>query len=175
MNVLKTTLVVSIFATLAACGGGSGDSSAAPNVSLQSASCDGSCAEDKSFDVLASGQDGHYTDNRSFMVVKSQDAYEQLWYDNGEWEAPPSVDFENNMVIAVFNGRANTSGHSVDVVAVEAFQDELMVEVVLTQPSENGECQYATVITRPFQLVTVERSDKNVQFRSYEEEVNGCE
>ncbi|MDD9893486.1 MAG: protease complex subunit PrcB family protein [Gammaproteobacteria bacterium] len=175
MNVLKQLFAISLFFTLAACGGGSGSAPSADNT-LQAASCDPAhCAEDKSFSVLASGQDGSYTDNRSFMVVKSQQAFEQLWHDNGEWDTPPQVDFSKDMVIAVFNGRANSTGYNVDVVAVEDYQDELMVEVVLTKPDTNGDCHYATVITRPYQLVTIEQSTKAVQFRSYEEEVNGCE
>lgn len=173
MNVLKQLLAVSLLLTLAACGGGSGDS--AGNV-LQSAQCESTgCAEDKSFSVLASGQDGSYTDNRSFMVVKSQQAFEDLWYDNGEWETAPEVDFSKDMVIAVFNGRANSTGYNVDVIAVEDYQDEIMVEVALTKPAAEGDCQYAAVVTRPYQLVTVEQSTKTVQFRSYEEEINSCD
>lgn len=173
MKRLKQLPVVGLLSLLAACGGGSGDS--AISQTLQSADCASqACAEDKQFDVLASGQDGSYTDNRSFIVIKSQEALEQLWYDNGQYDAAPSIDFTKQMVIAVFNGRAQSSGYGIDVTAVEDQPQQLLVEVVLSEPVQDESCQYASVVTRPFQLVRLELSDKAVQFRSYEEEVDHC-
>jgi hypothetical protein len=175
MNGLKQVFAIGLLCVLSACGGGSGSSGSDDNSHLSSRCESTSCAENKDYQILAHGQDGDYTDSRSFVVVKSPDAFEKLWYDNGEWETLPNVDFSQQMVVAVFNGQTSSSGHDIDIIAVEKYQNELVIEVVLTKPANDGKCQYAAIVTRPYQLVTVERSEQNIQFRSYEEKVNSCD
>lgn len=175
MNGLKQVFAIGLLFVLSACGGGSSSNGNDESSHLSTGCEPSNCAENKDYQVLAHGQDGDYTNSRSFVVVKSPDAFEKLWYDNGEWETMPDVDFDQQMVVAVFNGQTSTSGHDIDIIAVEDYQDELVIEVVLTKPANDGKCQYAAIVTRPYQLVTFERSDKNIQFRSYEEEHSSCD
>jgi hypothetical protein len=168
----KQLFALGLLVVLSACGAGGDDGDAAgtlPNCSANQ------CPEDIPYAELAAGQDGSYTNSRSFMVVKTAEAFETLWTENDELGDLPSVDFEKQMVVAVFYGETDSSGYNIHVVAIEDHGNELVVDLVLSTPANFDHCQHLTVVTRPYQFVALTRSENNIQFRSHIEEQQDCD
>ena len=100
------------------------------------------------------------------LVIKDRAAFEEVWrkihYSVFPKPALPQVDFEREMIIAVFMGQCATGGHSIDIVDVVEYADRVEVQFTRREPSPGG--RTAMVVTRPFCLVKVARIDKDVTF-----------
>lgn len=99
------------------------------------------------------------------VVVKDLKEWEELWSDvtKNQMPAPaiPKIDFERQMVVAVFMGTQNSGGYSVRITGVEEG-DKLTVKVKQSVPPPGA--MSAAVMTAPYHVVVVARSDKPVEF-----------
>jgi len=100
------------------------------------------------------------------LVIKDRAAFEDVWrkihYSVFPKPAPPQVDFEKEMIIAVFMGKCATGGHSIDIVDVVEYADKVEVQFARRKPSPGDVTTTAT--TRPFCLVKVARINKEATF-----------
>ena len=76
-----------------------------------------------------SGQISAYT-----SVITDQEKYESLWKAHrsntiGGTDAPPTVDWQTEMVIAVYIGARNTGGYSVTIDSVLESSDQITVHL----------------------------------------------
>ena len=101
------------------------------------------------------------------VVVRSAAEWTPLWRDHAgaDADAPP-VDFASSMVVGVFLGARNTGGYAVEVTAVE--QDATGVVVRYTETKPRPGAMLAQVITSPFHLVSVARTEGPVRFERSE-------
>ena len=77
-------------------------------------------------------------------------------------DAPPAVDFARDMAILVASGEHRSGGYSIVVTGVEQDGVNLYVQVQLRSPGDA--CVVSTVLTQPYHLITLPRSDLPVQF-----------
>lgn len=78
-----------------------------------------------------------------------------LWAAHGGAGAPPSVDFQSEIVIAVFMGSQPTGGYGISLERLEQRGASLEVSLLRSTPAPSAIVTQA--LTAPFQLVAVER------------------
>ena len=89
------------------------------------------------------------------QVVKTQRAYDALWQRMGLNARKPRVDFNKQFVIAAFQGQKPSSGFKIQLKGLCQNGQSLTATLTKTQPSSG--CAVQSVLTRPYQLVTVSR------------------
>jgi hypothetical protein len=99
-------------------------------------------------------------------AVRDAQAWAKLWAELQKIVEPvpalPEVDFERQMVLAVFLGQRSSGGHSVRIESVKRDGDELAVSVSVRSPPPGGMVTMA--LTQPYDIVVVERFDGPVRF-----------
>jgi len=109
---------------------------------------------------------------RSQRLVTSQTEWASLWARMQQTDGLPSnVDFNENMVIAVFQGQKPTSGYEIEITKIIERDNEIEVRVKETSPGPN--CAADTVITSPHHIVELKKSNKTVKF-IFEQEIVYC-
>ncbi len=108
-------------------------------------------------------------------MIRDQAAWGEAWQNLSSREFPPpslpEVDFESQMVIAVFMGVKNSGGYATEITAIKEGGDSIAVFVEETSPGPN--CAVTLALTSPFHIVKMKKSDKAVEF-SVTQEVNEC-
>ncbi|MCY2930739.1 MAG: protease complex subunit PrcB family protein [Planctomycetota bacterium] len=99
------------------------------------------------------------------VVVKDRKEWEELWSDVTKNRTPapetPKGDFARQMVIAVFMGTQNSGGYAIRITGIEEG-DTLTVKVKQSVPPPGA--MSAAVMTAPYHVVVVAKSDKPVEF-----------
>jgi len=97
------------------------------------------------------------------VVARTADEWQALWKAHaGPARTVPPVDFAARMVVGVFAGTRNTGGYDVEITAVEVDGAGLVVRYAETSPA--ADALVAQVITSPFHVVSVPRTEGVVRF-----------
>jgi PrcB C-terminal len=112
------------------------------------------------FAMLAQGTNSQITEARQ-VVVRTADEWQTLWKAHGATAAPP-VDFSKSMVVGVFLGERNSAGYGVQITSVRQTPDAIVVEYRERRPAPGS--MTAQVITSPFQLVSIPRDARKIEF-----------
>ena len=97
------------------------------------------------------------------VVVRDRAAWEQLWKSHAAAAAVPPVDFERDMVAAVFLGMKNTGGFSVEILRGRREGATLIVEYAERSPG--ADAVVIQMLTSPFHIVRMAKHTGPVQFR----------
>jgi hypothetical protein len=99
-------------------------------------------------------------------VIKTEAEWEKLWKRHGALRVPPqpvpAVDFEMEMVVAVFMGQKPTGGHAIEIKRIETTPSRLRIFVERKEPGPDAIVTQA--LTAPFHFVAVSRSDLKPEF-----------
>jgi hypothetical protein len=112
-------------------------------------------------------QQGTYSGKKdaTAQVIATQQEWEQLWKQHTSVLVPqpplPEVNFENEVVAAIFAGEKNTGGYAVKITNVSAEMDDVIVEYKLTEPQQNS--FNIQVITQPFALLKIDKPKGTVK------------
>ena len=91
------------------------------------------------------------------MVVRSPEQWKALWKRHvaSDPNSPPApaVDFNNNVVAAVFSGEKPTGGYTVEITAAEKSDGALLIHYREMSPRPGG--IVTQVLTQPFHIVTI--------------------
>ncbi len=87
------------------------------------------------------------------VVVRTADDWAKLWTQHAGERARPSVDFNKEMVIAVFMGSRPSAAFSVDITGVREQAGMLVVSYKETRPAPGSVA--AQILTSPFHIVAV--------------------
>lgn len=118
------------------------------------------------FEPIGYGQSGSLKDSTE-TVIRTQEKW-AAYRDSLKPLAPfDSVDFSQAVVLLVALPQT-TSGHSIELVAVEEHDSIAVATYVVNIPAED--CLTATAETVPFQAVMVRRTDLPVHFAHETEE-----
>jgi len=74
----------------------------------------------------------------------------------------PAIDFQNKMIIAVFNGKHSTGGFDISIDQVCKTNNATKVDVIKESPGRG--CNITMAITSPYQIVKVDRQAGDVDF-----------
>lgn len=99
------------------------------------------------------------------IVVKDEKAWEEVWqamYGNVRpMPVIEKVDFEANMVIAVFMGTRNSGGYGIRITGID---EDGKITAKVKQHSPPPDAMLTMALTAPFHVVVVPKSDKPVEF-----------
>jgi hypothetical protein len=113
---------------------------------------------------------------KNTYVVSNEDDWRGLWsmaYANQVPEPElPAVDFEKEMVIAVFAGEFPSGGYEVKIDRLDEYDDVIIITFVITSPG--AACGNTEALTQPFHIAKIKKTDKEISFVE-RNEVNDCE
>jgi len=132
---------------------------------------DGNVAGTVSFETVDRGIHSGVRGSRH-LVVREPAAWADLWAEHvaGRVPAPPvpSVDFSREMVVAFFWGEKPTSGYSAEISGLVLNSQALVVRVETASPPPGA--IVLQVLTQPFHIARIARSDFPVEFAVVEQE-----
>ncbi|WP_281231422.1 protease complex subunit PrcB family protein [Flavobacterium gelatinilyticum] len=108
---------------------------------------------------------GDYTNQKANLVVKNQKQLDILMekykLEPKSWEnsMPLNIDFKKYQIIAVIDQVRNYSGYSIDITKITQTNNRIFVQVKQLKPGGLG-----TVITQPYHIVQMPKSNKKVVF-----------
>ncbi len=120
------------------------------------------------FDTVSKGQNG-LGEKKSDTIDNSKD-FEALWNNLNSGRLPkpvlPEVDFDNEIVIAVFLGLIPTGGYGIEIAKVTEKKDKLEVLVLETVPEG---CIVTEAFTSPYHIIKTKKTSKNVVFETIQQ------
>jgi protease stability complex PrcB-like protein len=96
------------------------------------------------------------------VVAKTPQEFAALWQPHNGDKPAPKVDFATEMVVAVFMGSRPTAGFSVEILSAAERGGQLVVTYRERMPSEGA--MTAQVLTAPYHIAAIPKSDKPVSF-----------
>ena len=96
------------------------------------------------------------------IVVRTAAEWQSLWKEHDPQSPAPTVDFAASMVVGVFLGSRPTAGFSVEITAANLEAGRLVIQYVERRPARDA--VVAQVLTSPYHLVRVRRTDRPVEF-----------
>ena len=109
------------------------------------------------FVTLAQGGSSQIQEPREAVVRSAQ-----LWSDHSS-QPLPAFDLSQSVVVGVFLGTRQTAGYEIEVTAVTAEGDRVVVEYVEHRPARDA--FVAQVLTAPFHFVQLPRDVGEIEFR----------
>jgi len=121
-----------------------------------------SAAQDTTFNTLAKGAMSNIEEPRQ-VVVRTAAEWQALWKQHDGNSGAPAVDFTQSVVAAVFLGSRPTTGYAADITGVRTESGRTIVEYLERQPPRDA--FVAQVLTSPFHIVRIARTEGPVEFR----------
>jgi uncharacterized membrane protein len=114
--------------------------------------------------TLAKGEDSRLVEPRRF-VIRDPQAFAAVWTAHaGSDLRMPRVDFEEQMVVAVFAGGRPTPGYGIAVAGTRREPDALVIFVDETGPEPSGVA--AQVLSSPYHIAAIPRDDGEIRFNT---------
>lgn len=111
-----------------------------------------------SFRLLKEGTNAITMNDRANYQIESQSQLNELWtYLQATPGSVPSINFDKEEVLVVFDGTHTTGGYSIAVDQITEKDGVRMVHVVRTSPGTN--CVTTEGVTSPYQVVVVSKTD----------------
>src|SRR5690606_1506406 len=119
------------------------------------------------FTTLSQGDlkgNGEENIGKSKLIISEQKIFDVLLgkinFVNDQINPAPKVDFNESIVLAVFDDIKSHGGHSVDITNVSEYEDRFVVEV--ERLKEGG---MLTMMTQPYHLVIISKTSKPIIFK----------
>ena len=101
------------------------------------------------------------------LIVKTEDRWKEVWGKVHRLRLPqqelPKIDFQKEMVIAVFMGERKSGGYEIEIREIIKTEKEIVVEVEEKEPSP--ESFQSMAITQPYHIVVVKSSPLPIRFQ----------
>ncbi len=109
------------------------------------------------FETLVKSTHSSYQDEDHFVIVDEEGL------NNLELgELSEKVNFEEEMILAVFMGERTTGGYSIEI--VEIMEKDDVVEVIIGQTSPGEDDMVSMAFTYPEHIVKMEKTEKPIEF-----------
>jgi hypothetical protein len=124
--------------------------------------------KDKTIPIIKRAQGTHSGVTKATQqVIRDAKTWKMVWAKIHAKVSPkpklPEFDFTKQMVLIVFMGEKRTGGHSITIKQVLDKGKVLQADVVSKSPPPGGFS--IQVLTQPYSLVLIAKSDKKVQFK----------
>ncbi len=111
-----------------------------------------------SFRLLKEGSDATAMTDRANYRITDSVQLSQLWgYVGVTPGTAPAIDFTKEEVLAVFDGTHSTGGYRITVTRITNEDGTRIVQVTRSAPGAN--CSTPSVVTGPYQIIAVPKSD----------------
>jgi hypothetical protein len=109
-------------------------------------------------------------------VINTETDWQTLWdkiFSNQSEKPPlPEIDFSRRTIVAVFQGEQPTGGYEISI--EEIVGTENSVEVAVKAFSPGPRCTVTGTVTRPLDIVEIEKTEKQIVFRVKHKVRNFC-
>lgn len=122
-----------------------------------------------SFQTVAWGAYASGYSEASNLVINDAATWAQVWT-QAFCSSPnpclptPVVNFSSTTILAVFSGVKPSSGYRTNVTRVSGMGGGILVDVSSTAPGHN--CYEAQIVTYPFHIVSIPKTDAHAAFAS---------
>ncbi len=103
----------------------------------------------------------------SRVVIYTEDQWKEIWEKVHILRLPrpglPKIDFEKNMVVAVFMGKRSEGGYEIEITKINKTEEEIIVEVKEKEPPPGSLRTMA--LPQPYHIVVIKRSLLPVRFQ----------
>ncbi|MCI0530297.1 MAG: protease complex subunit PrcB family protein [Nitrospira sp.] len=114
------------------------------------------------FETIARGVSSRITVER-FEVIREQNIWDQLWALHAGYDSSaPIINFHKEHVIVAHLGGRSSSGYEVRIIKIEKEMGNLAIHYEELKPGLR--CIVAQVITHPYHIIKMERSENNSLF-----------
>lgn len=101
------------------------------------------------------------------LAIYSEDQWKEVWGKVYALRLPrpelPKIDFEKEMVVAVFMGERPSGGYSIEIINIVRTEEEIVVAVKEKEPPADSLRTMA--LTQPYHIVAVKRYFLPVKFQ----------
>jgi len=122
------------------------------------------------FTTIERGFFSGFTEKKNW-VIKTQEQWTELWNVHTltriPHPAPPAVNFEKEMVLAVFIGQRPTGGFAAEITKIKKYGNELIVFFTEVKPAPDA--LVTQVLTQPYHIIKIEKNSLPVKFKKVEE------
>ena len=105
---------------------------------------------------------------RKFVVIKSESDWKALWNSHASVSVPPKerllVDFQTEMIVAVFSGEKSTGGYSIQISRIQEDSTKHALEVIVHESKPPPGAMVIQALTQPYHIVKLTRIDLPVTF-----------
>ncbi len=121
----------------------------------------------KRLQIIAEWKGNHcgITEQKHMVITDPKD-WAELWKQVHRGKVPipevPTIDFNKNMVLAVFMGQKPTSGYAIQITEISRTNGEVVVKVKEVTPPKGA--ILLQVLTQPFHIVVVPKVEGKVGF-----------
>ncbi|OIQ37626.1 MAG: hypothetical protein BM563_08115 [Bacteroidetes bacterium MedPE-SWsnd-G1] len=116
------------------------------------------------FETLVQGSNGGYLNNE-FIIVKNQDELKTVYTQINKVRKPgfpiPKIDFEKELILALFLGEKTTGGHAISITKIIETIDEVQVFVQTNAPDGMA----TSAMTQPYYFCKIPRTEKSIVFK----------
>jgi hypothetical protein len=105
---------------------------------------------------------------RKFVVIKSESNWQALWNSHVSMSVPPKqppvVDFQTEMIVAVFSGEKSTGGYSIEISRIQEDSSKHALEVIVHERKPPAGAMVIQALTQPYHIVKLTRIELPVAF-----------
>ncbi len=109
------------------------------------------------FETLAQSTQSPYESEGHYVITNEEDLAD-LELD----ELADKVNFEEEMILAVFMGERTTGGYSIEIVEIVEMDD--VIEVLIEETSPGEDDMVTMALTYPEHIVKMEKTEKPIEF-----------
>lgn len=105
---------------------------------------------------------------RKFVVIKNENDWTALWKSHASPSLPPKepplVDFQTEMIVAVFSGEKPTGGYSIEITRISEDTTKHALEVFVRESKPPPGAMVIQALTQPYHIVKLTRIELPVSF-----------
>jgi hypothetical protein len=120
------------------------------------------------FEILIEGPISNVSEPQ-IQVIKEKEGLSKIVNQLNKSRSPkipvPAVDFKKETIIGLFMGEKTTGGYGISVASIQETKNELIVQVAESGPKGKF---VSMVITQPFSIFKIKKTDKAIRFEKIE-------
>ena len=101
------------------------------------------------------------------LVIKTEDQWKEVWEKVHRLRLPrlelPKIDFEKEMVLAVFMGKQTSGGYEIEIIKIIKIEEGIIAVVKEKEPPPDSLRTMA--LTQPYHIVVIKRFSLPVKFQ----------
>jgi len=105
---------------------------------------------------------------RKLVVIKNENDWKALWNSHASLllppKEPPLVDFQTEMIVAVFSGEKPTGGYSIEITRIQEDSTNHVLEAVVHESNPPPGAMVIQALTQPHHIVKLTRVELPVTF-----------
>lgn len=105
-----------------------------------------------------------------FKVIKTSQEWKNLIAKVDKNLESTNIDFDKELLVAVFMGKRSSGGFSIEITDMTEEDNNVQVNILEKIPAP--QCFTSTVITSPYHIVKVRKTDKEFKFNVKEKEIS---